>query len=586
MPPARPGILRYGWAVASVAVAVLLSLLLGSLVERTAAVFFVAAVALTARRGGLGPSLLATVLGVAAVDYYLLPPVREFSINGVADLVDLAVFGFVAVLVSSLSRDLVEARERADASRVAADLERAAADEERARAETILDSISDAFLVLDRDWRYAYLNGKAIAMTRLPIDELLGKRIWDVYPQLVETPLHHAARRAMDERIDAYAEHNITGTGTWLAVQAYPSEQGASLYFQDISERKRAELAAREQREWLETTLSSIGDAVIAANADGRVRFMNPVAEALTGWQHAEALDRPLEDIFVIVNEQTRAPVESPITKVLREGVVTGLANHTILLARGGAEWPIDDSGAPIKGPNGEIVGAVLIFREISERKREDDRLRFMAEVGDLLNDSLEYQTTLQAVARLAVPTLADWAAVDMLQEDGSLKRLAVEHQDPSKVELALELHRRYPPNLDEPTGLPHVLRSGESVFYPDIPDELLVAASRDEEHLRIARDLGLRSALIVPLTARGRTLGAISFVLAESGRRYDVSDLAFAEDLARRAGLAVDNARLYEAEQQAHRLAQEALQMRTPLSRSSATISETRSPASRDMPN
>ena len=549
MQTARAGFLRYSWSLASVAVAVLLWLALGPLIDRTSVVFFVAAVVLSAWLGGLGPSLLATVLGVAAVDYLVLPPVYVLEVDGLADLVDLAAFAFIAVLVSSLHHKLLEQRRRADA--------------ERERVVTILDSISDAFLTVDRDWRYVYLNSKAVAMTRLTPEELLGKRIWDVYPQLVDTPLHRAAAQAMHERVAAHAEHNITGTGTWLSVRAYPSEQGASLYFQDISARKQAERAIYEQQEWLETTLSSIGDAVIATDAQGHVRFMNPVAEVLTGWQQAEAIGRALDDVFVIVNERTREPVESPIATVLRDGIVTGLGNHTILLARDGREWPVDDSGAPIKGSDDQVIGAVLVFREITARKAAEDRLRFLAEVGELLNDSLEYQPTLQTLARLAVPTLADWSAIDIVQPDGTFERLAVAHQDPSKVELAHELLRRYPVDPNEAHGLAYVVRTGEPALYPEISDELLVAGAQDEEHLRIARELGLKSAIIVPLIARGRTLGAVSFVSAESGRRYDVADLSFAEDLARRAALAVDNARLFQAEEEAHRRAEEALKLR-----------------------
>ena len=556
MPSRSPRPVRYAWAGITVLVAAVLSDMLAPLTERSAVAFFVAAVAVTAWRGGLGPSLVATVLGVEAVNYLVIPPMYAFEINGTEDLIDLAVFGLVAVVVSSLHRNLWEARQRAEASHQSAEAE-------RARVETILESISDAFLVLDREWRYTYLNSKAIAMTRRSAEDLLGKRIWDVYPQLIDTPLHHAAAQAMDERVEARAEYHLTVTNVWLAVQAYPSEHGVSLYFQDITAQKQAELAAREQQEWLEMTLSSIGDAVIATDVQGQIRFLNPAAELLTGWTRDAAIGQPLDTVFVIVNEQTRAPVESPIAKVLRDGVVTGLANHTILIARDGTEWPIDDSGAPIHGAQHEIVGAVLVFREISERKREDDRVWFLADVGELLTESLDYRSTLQTVARLSVPILADWAAIDILQEDGSIQRLAVEHQDPSKVELAHELHRRYPPDLNDPDGLPQVLRTGEPAFYPEIPDELLVAGARDEEHLRIARDLGLKSAIIAPLNARGRTLGAVSFVSAESGRRYTAADLAFAEDLARRAALAVDNARLYQAEQQAHRLAEEAVQIR-----------------------
>jgi PAS domain S-box-containing protein len=184
------------------------------------------------------------------------------------------------------------------------------------------------------------------------------------------------------------------------------------------------------------------------------------------------------------------------------------------------------------------------------ERKRAAEALRFLSEASAELSSSLDYRATLAGVARLAVPQLADWCAVDVLEEDGSTHRLAVEHDNPEKIAWAHELQRRYPPDPDASRGVPGVLRSGRSEFYPEIPDEMLVAAARDPEHLRLMRRMGFTSAMIVPLVARGRTLGAITLVSAESGRRYERADLELAEELAHRAALAVDNARLYDEAQ------------------------------------
>ena len=161
------------------------------------------------------------------------------------------------------------------------------------------------------------------------------------------------------------------------------------------------------------------------------------------------------------------------------------------------------------------------------------------------------------------MPTLADWRAVDILEEDGQLKRLAVEHPDPEKVRLAYELERRYPPDPDAPRGVYHVLETGEPETMAEIPESLVEQAARDEEHREILRELNLRSYMVVPLVARGRTLGAISLISAESGRRYGEADLQLAEELARRAAFAMDNARLYEEAQREiseRRLAQEEL--------------------------
>jgi len=174
-------------------------------------------------------------------------------------------------------------------------------------------------------------------------------------------------------------------------------------------------------------------------------------------------------------------------------------------------------------------------------------RAAFLAEASELLASSLEYDQTLRQLAQLAVPGLADWCSIDMVGEHGEIERLAVAHQDPAKVEWALELQKRHPPNPDDPHGVPHVIRSGEPEFLPELPPELLDEAIGDDDELRrIVDELGLRSSICVPLINRGRTLGALTLIAAELHPPYTDADLELALELARRAGAAVDNARLY----------------------------------------
>ena len=179
-----------------------------------------------------------------------------------------------------------------------------------------------------------------------------------------------------------------------------------------------------------------------------------------------------------------------------------------------------------------------------------EDALRFLARASEILSSSLDYRETLASVARLVVPRLADWCVVDVLEDDGTLQRVAAEHEDPEKVALARELQERYPPDPDAPYGVHRVVRTGESELVPEIPEAVLDQAASDEGHRELLKRLGLKSSMVVPLVARGRKLGAITLVSAESGRRYEQADLELAEDLARRAALAVDNARLYEEAQ------------------------------------
>ena len=175
-------------------------------------------------------------------------------------------------------------------------------------------------------------------------------------------------------------------------------------------------------------------------------------------------------------------------------------------------------------------------------------RLAFVAEASELLASSLEYEQTLSQVAQLAVPRLADWCAIDMVSGDGEIQRLAVAHEDPEKVKWAYELQKRYPPDPNDPHGVAQVLRSGEPEFFPELPQELLEETIGDDEELwAIVQELGLRSSICVPLIARGRTLGALSLIAAEKHPPFTQADFELAIELASRAGMAVDNSRLFQ---------------------------------------
>jgi PAS domain S-box-containing protein len=208
------------------------------------------------------------------------------------------------------------------------------------------------------------------------------------------------------------------------------------------------------------------------------------------------------------------------------------------------------------------IAAAAIGTAELydAQRRLAEDH-RFVAQASELLASSLEYERTLSNVAALAVPQFADWCAIDMVEGDGSLSRLAIAHVDPAKVQLANELAEKYPPDPDAPYGVPNVIRTRQSELFSEISDELLVEATAETpELLELLRELGLRSSMCVPLIARDRVLGAITFIGAESGRRYDEHDLATAQDLARRAATAVDNALLFRETQAARREALDSL--------------------------
>lgn len=317
--------------------------------------------------------------------------------------------------------------------------------------------------------------------------------------------------------------------------------------------------------------LDGIPDGITAQDPTGRLVYANDAAARLSGYATAHALlTAPGEEVlskFEILDEHGRAlPLGSlPGRRAFQSKVTETATLRFRVIATGEEKWAVVKS-TPMLDENREVKLVVNIFQEISDHMRVEHIQRFLAQAGALLSRSLDYETTLAAVARLAVPHLADWCSVDVVEEDGEVRQLALAHVDPEKVAWARRLREQYPPNPNESQGVPNVLRTGRAEFYPEIPDSILVASARDKQHLEVLRQVGIKSVIIVPLVARDRVLGAITFVFAESGRRYSKSDLALAEDLAKRAAMAVDNARLYREAQEAVVAREEALRHRSEL--------------------
>ncbi len=294
---------------------------------------------------------------------------------------------------------------------------------------------------------------------------------------------------------------------------------------------------------------------------DGTTQYVNAMVTPLLGYRPSELLGRmwwamlcPARDAANVAGLTRRfiqgSVTDLELTVVTREGEgKTLLWNSTNRFASDGSLEAVVAFGVDVSERKRAAEGAHRLAVEQAARAEAEiaeNRAALLAEASRVLGSSLDCETTLASVAGLVVPTFGDWCAVDMLAEDGTQRRIAVRHRDPEKVRWAEELHRRYPPDPAAPHGVQAVLRTGVSEFYPETT-EIIAAGARDEQHLNELKQIGLQSVIIVPLASRGRVMGAITLASAESGRRYDDSDLRVAEDLAQRVAVAVEHARLYQ---------------------------------------
>ncbi len=404
-------------------------------------VVFFPAVMFAAIYGGLRPGLLATAVSAILTDYFWIMPVNQFKVGQLSDQLSIIIFLLSGGMVSWVSDSMHRARARASAAETQALL--AAEFRRQNKIQEAINRIFEKTLTCDTEEELGrmclsvveeltgskfsfvgeigedgYLHDIAISdpgwelctmydktgHRRPPgdfkIHGLYGRVLLDgrslfvndpaSHPDSIGTPEGHPQLTAFlgvpfiqkEKAIGMVAVGNRDGG--YAQEQQQDLEAVVSAIFQALF-RKRAEEALRQSEQRWATTLESIGDGVIATDVDGKVTFMNAVSEGLTGWQLREALQKPVTQVLHVINEHTRKEVDNPVSKVLQEGKVIGLANHTVLIRKDGAEVAIDDSGAPIKDERGNTLGVVLVFRDITERKRSEEQLRESEEKFRLL---------------------------------------------------------------------------------------------------------------------------------------------------------------------------------------------------------
>ena len=287
---------------------------------------------------------------------------------------------------------------------------------------------------------------------------------------------------------------------------------------------------------------------------DGSVEYCNPQFLAYVGFSLEEMRREPKWHVLVHVEDMARAT--DAWSHALSTGEPYEVEYRFRRASDGSYRWFLA-RGACVRDGEGRIVRWVGSCTDIDDHKRSEETHRFLAEAGALLASSLDHRQTLPALARLAVPHMADWCSIQLLDSKGDLERVAVAHADPHRLDVIREIERQYP--ADENDAARRIVRTGASEYVHELTDDMLVASSRDPHHLELIRILGLRSWMAVPIKVDRRTIGVISLASSESGRLFDQRDVDIAEELGRRVGASIDNARLFEMTQQERRRAEEA---------------------------
>lgn len=455
---------------------------------------------------------------------------------------------------------------------------------DRELGAAVLDTIGALVVVLDCQGRIVRFNPACEGATGYSAEEVLGKRLWDVLlpPEEAEAvkavfrelragrfPNRHenhwvakdGSRRLIAWSNTALLDRDgsvqyVIGTGLDVTAQRAAEARARELAAEQAAHAARAE-ALRLSEARISGIVTVAADAIISVDEAQRIVLFNRGAEQIFGYRAEEVLGRSLDALIPPRWREAHRRHVAGFAASPAEARLMGERQEIRGLRKSGEEFPAEASISKVE-VGGEHIFTVVL-RDITERKRAEEAQRFLAEVGAVLASSLDYETTLDSVAQLTVRFLADCCVVDVVDEDGTVRRLAVAHADPARRELAAELHR-FPLDRSRPHLVWTVLQSGEPELIADVKPSLLETSAQGPEHLRILRELEIRSLMAVPLQARDRLLGTILCISSRPGRRYGDPDLKLALDLARRAALAVDNARLYRRAQEAVRVRNELL--------------------------
>ncbi|MEH1832496.1 MAG: PAS domain S-box protein [Nostoc sp.] len=451
--------------------------------------------------------------------------------------------------------------------------------------DALLEAAPVAVCFFDRELRYIRINQVFAEINGLTIQEHLGRKFGEVLPNMAaEFELH--LQRVLDTG-EPLLNMEISGEtrgqprryGYWLG-NFYPVNNtmgetvGIGIILAEVTAAKQTEVALRESEERFRAMFNQAAVGITLVALDGGLIQVNPALCEITGYSHEELIQMNFQEITH--PDDLEVDCENARRVLARE--ISGYSLEKRYIRKDGSIVWVNLTSSAVLDANGQPKYALGILEDISHRKRVETTQNFLVEASILLAASFDYEITLESVANLAVPTLADWCIVDVFQEDCSSKQIAIAIADFTKRNILDEIQRRYP-SQTRAKQLVQQLRRGISVFYSELSEPHLIQMAQDDEHLQLLRSLGIHSLMVIPVRSRGQLFGAISFFTAESGRRYKQTDLALAEDIARRAATAIDNARLYQETQQAKQAAERSVNRTLLLQRITAALSEALTP-------
>jgi PAS domain S-box-containing protein len=455
-------------------------------------------------------------------------------------------------------------------------------------AELILDRAHNAAVLMDEQGIVTYWNPSAERIFGLAREAAVGRRVADlIVPERLREAHLAGLRRfladgtgsVLDKRIEITA---LRADGSELPVEiTISAHHDADHWFfhafvQDISERvdgerdrerlvEELQAALRGSERRFDAIVGSLADPVTIRDRDHRFLYANRAALVHLGFESWEQLrdtaPAAIMSDYLVRDERGEelAMDDIPSVRLLRGEAAGPLLIQTIHRDTGAQRWNLLKA-APLLDEHGVPDATIMIIEDVTEQRRAELHNAFLADASAALASSLDYEQTLRNVAQLAVPGIADWCAVDLVDDDGDRRTVAVAHVDPERVALAEALRAYVPDRVDPDEGLGRVLRTGEAALYPRVTDEMLAAAAVDAEHLELLRDVGFRSLLIVPMRLGARIMGAMTLVSAESIRTLDRVDEELAEQVAARAAAAIENSRLYSERSRIARMLQQSL--------------------------